>query len=116
MEHYLQQLDKINQYLDFTDVNAFPIWRFVGSHLGIVIGLMALATFGHIIAEEMGYRWLEILAGITGIVLVVGIFGALVELAAPPHDRAGVTKFIRTSNELRCGYAGRRVLTAICRH
>lgn len=30
MEHYLQQLDKINQYLDFTDVNAFPIWRFVG--------------------------------------------------------------------------------------
>ena len=24
MEHYLQQLDKINQYLDFTDVNAFP--------------------------------------------------------------------------------------------
>ena len=53
---------------------------------------MALATFGHIIAEEMGYRWLEILAGITGIVLVVGIFGALVELAAPPHDRAGVTK------------------------
>lgn len=31
MEHYLQQLDKINQYLDFTDVNAFPIWRFVGS-------------------------------------------------------------------------------------
>lgn len=92
MEHYLQQLDKINQYLDFTDVNAFPIWRFVGSHLGVVIGLMALATFGHIIAEEMGYRWLEILAGITGIVLVVGIFGALVELATPPHDRAGVTK------------------------
>lgn len=92
MEHYLQQLDKINQYLDFTDVNAFPIWRFVGSHLGVVIGLMALATFGHIIAEEMGYRWLEILAGITSIVLVVGIFGALVELATPPHDRAGVTK------------------------
>ena len=50
MENYLQQLDKINQYLDFTDVNAFPIWRFVGSHLGVVIGLMALATFGHIIA------------------------------------------------------------------
>lgn len=49
MEHYLQQLDKINQYLDFTDVNAFPICRFVGSHLGVVIGLMALATFGHII-------------------------------------------------------------------
>lgn len=70
MEHYLQQLDKINQYLDFTDVNAFPIWRFVGSHLGIVIG------------------WLEILAGITGIVLVVGIFGALVELAAPPRTTA----------------------------
>ena len=92
MEHYLQQLDKINQYLDFTDVNAFPIWRFIGAHPWIVIGLMAFAVFGHLVAEEMDYRWLEISTVIIGIGLVVGIFGAIVELATPPHDRAGVTK------------------------
>lgn len=92
MEHYLQQLDKINQLLDFTGVNAFPIWRFIGAYPGIVIGLMVLTTVGYIIAEEMDFRWLEILAVTSGLVLVVGMFGAILELATPLHDRAGVTK------------------------
>ena len=92
METYLQQLDKINQLLDFTDVNAFPIWRFIAAHPGIVVGLMALATVGYIIAEEMDFRWLEISAFIASLVLVVGMVGAILELATPPYDRAGVTK------------------------
>lgn len=92
MEHYLQQLDKINQLLDFTGVNAFPIWRFIGEHPWIVIGMVAFVCIGGIFAEETGHRWLEISTVITGIVLLVGMFGALVELATPPHDRAGVTK------------------------
>ena len=92
MENYLQQLDKINQYLDFTDVNAFPIWRFIGEHPGIVIGLFAFMLIGHIIAEEQDIRWLEISTVIVGFGLVIGMFGAFLELATPPHDRAGVTK------------------------
>lgn len=92
MEHYLQQLDKINQYVDFTDVNAFPIWRFISEHPGIVIGMMIFMLIGYIIAEEMDIRWLGISTVIVGIVLVVGMFGAIIELATPPHDRAGVTK------------------------
>lgn len=92
MEHYLQQLDKINQYLDVTDVNAFPIWRFIGAHPGIVIGLIAFAVFGYMVAEEMDYRWLEISTGVVGIGLIIGMFGAFLELATPPYDRAGVTK------------------------
>lgn len=92
MENYLQQLDKINQYLDFTDVNAFPIWRFIGAHPGIVIGLFAFMLIGHIIAEEQDIRWLEISTVIVGFGLVIGMFGAFLELATPPYDRAGVTK------------------------
>lgn len=87
MEHYLQQLDKINQYVDFTDVNAFPIWRFISEHPGIVIGMMIFMLIGYIIAEEMDIRWLGISTVIVGIVLVVGMFGAIIELATPPHDR-----------------------------
>lgn len=83
METYLQQ---------FTGVNAFPIWRFIAAHPGIVGGLMALATVGYIIAEEMDFRWLEISAFISSLVLVVGMVGAILELATPPYDRAGVTK------------------------
>ena len=90
MEHYLQQLDKINQYLDFTDVNAFPIWRFIGEHPWIVIGMMLFALIGGTVAEDI--RWVEIPAVIVGIGLVIGMFGAIIELATPPHDRAGVTK------------------------
>ena len=90
MEHYLQQLDKINQYLDFTDVNAFPIWRFIGEHPWIVIGMMLFVLIGGTVAEDI--RWVEIPAVIVGIGLVIGMFGAIIELATPPHDRAGVTK------------------------
>ena len=92
MENYLQQLDKINQYLDFTGVNAFPIWRFIGEHPWIIIGMVAFVAIGSIIAEEMDYRWLGVSTVIVGIGLVVGMFGAIIELATPPHDRAGVTK------------------------
>ena len=90
MENYLQQLDKINQYLDFTDVNAFPIWRFIGEHPWIVIGMMLFVLIGGTVAEDI--RWVEIPAVIVGIGLVIGMFGAIIELATPPHDRAGVTK------------------------
>ena len=92
MENYLQQLDKIDHYLDFTDVNAFPIWRFIGEHPWVTIGLMAFAVFGYIVAEEMDYRWLEITTTVVSIGLVIGMFGALIELGTPEHDIAGVTK------------------------
>lgn len=90
MEQYLQQLDKINQYLDFTDVNAFPIWRFIGEHPWIVIGMMLFVLIGGTVAEDI--RWVEIPAVIVGFVLVIGMFGAIIELATSPHDHAGVTK------------------------